>query len=190
MSRNTTKPIKWPVCPVKIQISLGICPIWSESSLCAQWVAKDPRFLHADSEDSDQTGRMPRLIWVFARRTCHFTAVPQYKEQSSHKLWGKTSATMLLRKTPFKRWPLFTCLICTAHEIIVLIAQATERKSHRRPVKAHASLHICAVSQRLCCSHTWSMEVDKGSHQKLEIKPHRMAAHAHLKNVYGGGKEP
>ena len=25
---------------------------------CAQWVAKDPSFLHADSEDSDQTGRM------------------------------------------------------------------------------------------------------------------------------------
>ena len=34
--------------------------VWSESSLCAQWVAKDPKFLHADSEDSDQTGRMPR----------------------------------------------------------------------------------------------------------------------------------
>ena len=40
-----------------------------QSSLCAQWVAKDPSFLHADSEDSDQTGRMPRLIWVFAGRT-------------------------------------------------------------------------------------------------------------------------
>ena len=26
----------------------------------------------ADSEDSDQTGRMPRQIWVFAGRTCHF----------------------------------------------------------------------------------------------------------------------
>ena len=26
-------------------------------------------FLHADSEDSDQTGRMPRLIGVFAGRT-------------------------------------------------------------------------------------------------------------------------
>ena len=26
----------------------------------------------AHSEDSDQTGRMPRLIWVFAGRTCHF----------------------------------------------------------------------------------------------------------------------
>ena len=29
---------------------------------CAHWVAKDPSFLHADSEDPDQTGRMPRLI--------------------------------------------------------------------------------------------------------------------------------
>ena len=46
------------VRPAKTQISLGIRPVWSESSLCAQWVAKDPVFLHADSEDSDQTGRM------------------------------------------------------------------------------------------------------------------------------------
>ena len=53
----------------KTQISLGIRPVWSESSLCAQWVAKDPSFLHADSEDSDQTGRMPRLIRVFAGST-------------------------------------------------------------------------------------------------------------------------
>ena len=37
--------------PAKTQISLGICLVWSESSLCAQWVAKDPRFLHADTED-------------------------------------------------------------------------------------------------------------------------------------------
>ena len=28
--------------------------------------------LNADSEDSDQTGRMSRLIWVFDGRTCHF----------------------------------------------------------------------------------------------------------------------
>ena len=54
------------VRPAKTHISLGIRPVWSESSLCTQWVAKDPSFLHADSEDSDQTGRMPRLIWVFA----------------------------------------------------------------------------------------------------------------------------
>ena len=62
MSRLVTKPTKWHVRAAKTQISLGICLVWSESSLCAHWVAKDPTFLHADSEDSDQTGWMPRLI--------------------------------------------------------------------------------------------------------------------------------
>ena len=63
------KTNKVTVRPAKTQISLGIRLVWSESSLCAQWVAKDPSFLHADHEDSDQTGRMPRLIWVFVGRT-------------------------------------------------------------------------------------------------------------------------
>ena len=45
------------VRPAKTQISLGFRPVWSESSLCAQWVAKDPSVYHAD-----------RLIWVFAGR--------------------------------------------------------------------------------------------------------------------------
>ena len=60
------KPNKVSVRPAKTQISLGIRPVWSESLLCTQWVAKDPSFLHGDSKDSDQTGRMPRLIRVFA----------------------------------------------------------------------------------------------------------------------------
>ena len=50
----------------KTQISLSIRPVWSESLLCTQWVAKGSVILQADSEDSDQTGRMRRLIWVFA----------------------------------------------------------------------------------------------------------------------------
>ena len=58
MSHLMTKPTKWHMCPAKTQMSLDIRPVWLESSLCAQWVAKDPRFLHADSEDSDQTARM------------------------------------------------------------------------------------------------------------------------------------
>ena len=69
MSRILTKPTKWHVHPATTQISLGICPVWSVFAL---WVAKDPSFLQVDSKDSDQTGQMPRLIWVFARRTCHF----------------------------------------------------------------------------------------------------------------------
>ena len=61
------KTNKMSVRPAKTQISLDIRPVWS--SLCAHLVAKDLSFLHADSGDSDQTGRMPRLIWVFAGRT-------------------------------------------------------------------------------------------------------------------------
>ena len=44
-------------------------PAWSsaqsdQSSLCTHWVAKGPRFLWADSEDSDQTGQLPSLRWA------------------------------------------------------------------------------------------------------------------------------
>ena len=69
------KPAKWHVRPAKTQISLGICPVWSESllstwrklgSLATQWV---------HSKDSDQIGRMPSLIRVFAGCTCRFVAL-------------------------------------------------------------------------------------------------------------------
>ena len=33
LSRLMTKPTKWHVCSAKIQISLGVRPVWSESSL-------------------------------------------------------------------------------------------------------------------------------------------------------------
>ena len=39
-----------------------------QSSLCDQWVAKDPSFSRAEREDSDP----PSLIRVFAGRICHF----------------------------------------------------------------------------------------------------------------------
>ena len=73
---------------MEIQISLGIRPVWSESSLSAWRVAKDPGFLHGDSEDSDQTGWMPRLIWVFTGSTltllvCH-VAAPMFESRTLH----------------------------------------------------------------------------------------------------------
>ena len=64
------KTNKVTVHPAKTQIRLGIHPVWTESSLCAQWVAKDLSFLHADSGDSDLTGQAAEtLIWVFAACT-------------------------------------------------------------------------------------------------------------------------
>ena len=67
-----TKPTKWHVRPAKTQFSLGIRPVWSESSLSV-WRKLGSWATHwAHSGDPDQTGRMPRLIWVFTGRTCHF----------------------------------------------------------------------------------------------------------------------
>ena len=40
----------------------------SDKSLCC---TLHPSFLHVDTEDSDQTRRMPRLIWVIAGHTCN-----------------------------------------------------------------------------------------------------------------------
>ena len=86
--------------PAKTQISLGIP---SESSLSA-WRKLGSLATHwAHSEDSDQTGRMPRLIWVFAGRACHFVGFVMRRliyssttsfEHSGAKVGIKTSGTL------------------------------------------------------------------------------------------------
>ena len=101
-STSWQKPTKWHVRSTKTQISLGIHPIWSESSLCTQWVAKDLSFLHADSEDSDQPERMLRLIWVFAGRTCYFIGFVLRQ----HMFWWKNKKISVflgvLKKMPYR----------------------------------------------------------------------------------------
>ena len=71
------KPTKWLYAQRRLRSALASAQS-DQPSLCAQWVAKDPNFLHVDVEDSDQTGWMPRLIWVFAGRAvtlvCHVAA--------------------------------------------------------------------------------------------------------------------
>ena len=101
-----TKPTKWHVCQwrhgsawasaqsdQKIQISLGICPVWSEDtdqpghlpslirvfavSMKKAWVwsVSMKKATHwATSKDSDKTGWMPRLIWVIPGCS-HFVSV-------------------------------------------------------------------------------------------------------------------
>ena len=61
-----TKLTKWHVRPAKTQINLGIHPVWSESSLPARRNIGSLSTHWAHSEDTDLTGRIPRLIWVFA----------------------------------------------------------------------------------------------------------------------------
>ena len=57
------------VRPVKTPISLGIRPVWLESSLSAGRKVGSLATRWTHCEGSDQTGRIPRLIWVFAGRT-------------------------------------------------------------------------------------------------------------------------
>ena len=54
--------------------------------------SKNPSFLHADSEDSDQTGRVSRLF--FARRTWPFVGGLRYKCSISVPL---ASSVMIFR---------------------------------------------------------------------------------------------
>ena len=67
-----TKATKWHVRPAKTQVNLGIRPVWSESSLSTRGKLRSLAIIIAHSEASDQTGRMPRLIWVFAGSKDHF----------------------------------------------------------------------------------------------------------------------
>ena len=99
MSRLMITPTKWHVRPAKTQISLGICPVWSEYSLSA-WRKLGSLATHwAHSEDSDPTGRMPKLIWVVAERElillvlqCHGSNTYLYMglDHSSYNLGCKT----------------------------------------------------------------------------------------------------
>ena len=92
MSHHMTKPTKW-LCTQRRLRSAWASAQSDQSSLCTQWVAKDPSFLHADSEDSDQIGWMPRLIWVFAGCTATLLFFSWggsnvfFSEQSDKAVW-------------------------------------------------------------------------------------------------------
>ena len=66
---SPTKPTKWPVRPAKTQISLGIRPDWSESSLSAWKTVGSLATQWAHSEDSDPPNQS--LPWAH-RSFCWF----------------------------------------------------------------------------------------------------------------------
>ena len=69
-SRSVRKHTFWQVRPKKTQISLRIRAVLSKASFCA-WKNFAPLAIQNEhSEDSDQTARMRRLIWIFVGRTC------------------------------------------------------------------------------------------------------------------------
>ena len=78
LSRLMTKPSKWHVRPVKTQVNLGIPPsLIRVFAVC----------INVHSEDSNQTGWMPRLIWVFTGCIFIFLVLS----------WGSSFASFLIK---------------------------------------------------------------------------------------------
>ena len=111
MSRLTIKPTEWHVRPVKSEFSLSA---WRNlGSLATIW---------AHGEDSDQTGQMPRLIWVFAGCTGHFVG--------------------------FDMLPLIFSWQCVSLQVSFTAYELGHDKTNKmsvRPAKTQISLCICPV---------------------------------------------
>ena len=91
---------------VKTQISLGIHAVWSEFSLSV-WSKLGTLATHwPDSEDSDQTGGMLRLIWVFAGRTNHFVGFVM-RQLIYFRPWVFTCSDNALYSRPCRTWSYF-----------------------------------------------------------------------------------
>ena len=77
--------------PPKADCLLFPRPVWSEFSLSACRDLGSLATHWAHNEGSDQTGRMPRLIWVFALRTGHFVGIVmrRLKTLKSVSLWNR-----------------------------------------------------------------------------------------------------
>ena len=139
--RRMTKPTKWPLRPAKTQISLCVRPVWSESSLSA-WRNIESSGTHwAHCEDSDQTGRTPRLIWVFAGHKGYFVGFamrwltfrkcififadglrnkPHFWRTCSLALWLQSQGSLV--KGPALPHTGYTCnLHRTSHEIMYMV---------------------------------------------------------------------
>ena len=71
LSHLMAKPTKWLCAQWRLRSAWASAQ--ADQSLLSAWRKLGSLATHwAHSEDSDQTGRMPRLIWVFTGCTCHF----------------------------------------------------------------------------------------------------------------------
>ena len=143
MSHLMTKPTKWDVRPVKTQISLGIRPVWSESLLSAKRKL-GPLVNHwVPSEDSDQTGLMPRLIWLFAARTSHFVGFVMCRFINVLFQWPKIAS----KSHNFSDIVCFSTFRWPTYLVLVLF---TEAISNREEIPAPLLVelpHICFLEK-------------------------------------------
>ena len=156
-----TKPTNWHVRPGKTQISLGICPVWSESSVCTIWVVKDLMLLHADSERlwSDWADAQADLNLCWAHRSfCWFCRElaqinnrplcrPQWSLILVQTCLGKQCRPRSVSGSLIRVYTVghFDCLFWTQYIIEIEPHHEKTCSFHMRTTKAQISLRIRAV---------------------------------------------
>ena len=79
------------------------------------------RFLHADSQDSDRTWRMPRLVWVFAGRTHRFFVFyPALHFHGCSTVWIRKGIS----------WTINVCLLVSMNKLVSCKTDLAEHFSH------------------------------------------------------------
>ena len=134
-----TKPTKWHVRPAKTQISLGIRPVWSESSMYA-WRKLGSLATHwVHSEDSDQTSAQSdlSLCWVhshfvsFVMRRLRFYLASWLKDA----IWAASSEFGTYRLCEQRRFRLACASPQSRQNLRYSLIQAVsqEESSDRKP---------------------------------------------------------
>ena len=131
MSRDTTKPTKWLVRPVKTQISLGVRPVWSVFAVCMKkhWVLSCPlsaqRMLwsgwaDAQADLSLRCAHMPFCCFCHAPAQILLRTVSFAKKSNKQKKYGKVKQNkgFNIFFFPVK---LFLCYLVSIDEKVILI---------------------------------------------------------------------
>ena len=110
--RGTSFPTRLHVCPAKTKtrISKRIRTVWSEYSQGPLWIAKDPKRLQSDSEDSDQTvwmhaGRKYNLLGNAVARLSCFTDHVHFSQMSNYIVWEKKENIFFSSSSSCWIWP-------------------------------------------------------------------------------------
>ena len=87
---------KETVLPAKTQISLGIRPVWSESSLCAQWVVKIQAFFMRTAKTLIRLGGCPGWFEssLGAQPFCCFCRVAAHLSNNGYELRSEVSTCL------------------------------------------------------------------------------------------------
>ena len=144
----------------KTQISLDIHQVWSEHSLSARRSLRTLATFWAHIEVSDQTGRMPKLIWVFAGRTgisvgfvlprlkCSFSTCRrvlqrvQETKSTDPKADGKLRQGSKWNESRNKSswefpWDKLSMLVTKTCDAPIFISWSTHSTNHCSPKRAH-----------------------------------------------------